>query len=300
VPRRKREREPEDDKGQQRRKTIQSAEKVHTSIIERRDELNAEARLLRDERNTLNEERKNALAGVDKLKAERDALVRKMREHKKRRNECQSKARAMIEEKRERNKDLNRALPKDVLVLDAEIKSLELKQQTIPMSLAAEKDLIDSIRDKMHQYIEMQKNLVDQETLVEDLDALNASIDDLFKKADEEHTYVVQYYEDSQKFHEQVVEIYNSVSYLIIEANKKHAEFIETKEKADAQHQKALEMRSRVLSLKKEVRDERQQARRVIKEQSQAVDKALTNKKELEKVEDDTLEQLKKGGKISF
>jgi uncharacterized coiled-coil DUF342 family protein len=83
-------------------------------------------------------------------------------------------------------------------------------------------------------------------------------------------------------------------------ADKKHALFIEMREKADAYHQKAAEMREKLLTMKNEKRMQEREARQLVQKQNKAVRDALLNPELVEKKREEALEQLMKKGKITL
>jgi uncharacterized coiled-coil DUF342 family protein len=120
----------------------------------------------------------------------------------------------------------------------------------------------------------------------------------LFAKADEEHEHVVAAYKSSQAAHEKYVEIVKEVATLIAEANGKHKQFVETRQKADEWHQKAMELRDKIFEKKGEERAERHEARQIIKEQAKRAREAISNPEKRKEFEERSIDQLKKGGKI--
>jgi uncharacterized coiled-coil DUF342 family protein len=116
---------------QKKKKTEEeSAELRYRSHIEKRNDLNAQASELADTRDTLNNERREILEEMRALRDERDNLVKKMRRHKKARNAYQERARELIEVKRGKRKDIHPGLAKELEALRADLKMLDVKQQT--------------------------------------------------------------------------------------------------------------------------------------------------------------------------
>jgi len=100
---------------QKKKKTDEeSAELRYRGLIEKRNELNAQAREIADARDTLNQERREILEEMRALRDERKALVNKMREHKKARNLYQQRARELIEVKRGKRKDIHPGLEREL------------------------------------------------------------------------------------------------------------------------------------------------------------------------------------------
>ena len=139
-----------------------------------------------------------------------------------------------------------------------------------------------------------------QEKIQIDITDKDKAIDELFKKADEEHKIVDKYYNESQKKHEKYIKLVKELSVSISEANKKHEQYIEIKKEADKIHKKAFEMKSKILNIKDERRKRYKEAKKAIKNQNIAARKATLDKNKLEKHADRSVEALKKGEKIKL
>ena len=233
---------------------IRDAEKKFQSHIKKRNELNDMARVLREERDMIHKSKKEIKEDIKKLKKERDELVNKMRDHKKIRNKLQEEAKKLIEAKRKKKGEVFRNLPMRVEELKADVQMLEYKQETVPMSSREENNLIDKIREKKLEYKNIKTQLKKQEKIEIDISDKDNAIDELFKKADQEHELVDKFYNESQKKHEQYIKLVKEMSVSIAEANKKHEEYIKFKKEADATHKKAYEMKSKIMAIKGERR----------------------------------------------
>jgi len=279
---------------------IRDAEKKFQSYITKRNELNDMARVLREERDMIHKSKKELKEDIKKLKKERDELVEKMREHKKIRNKLQEEAKKLIDGKRKKRGEVFKNLPMRVEELKADVQMLEYKQETVPMSPQKENDLIEKIRGKKDEYKKAKKQLKKQEKIKIDISDKDNAIDELFKKADEEHELVEKFYNDSQKKHEKYIKLVKEMSVSIAEANKKHEKYIKFKKEADAAHQKAYEMKSKIMSIKGERRKRRQEAKKAIRDQNIQARKSVMDKKKLEEHADKSVNELKKGKKIKL
>ena len=96
------------------------------------------------------------------------------------------------------------------------------------------------------------------------------------------------------------MKLVEELSVTIAESNKKHEQYIETRNEAQANHEKAMEMREKIVHVKGERRRRWQEAKKMIKEQNVKARKAVLDKDKLNEIADDTLESLKKGRKISL
>ena len=291
---------PDDSSKKKEKEQLKDADKKYQSYIEKRNELNEMARLFREERDMINEKRKESKEKMEKVKKERDELVSKMKHHKDMRNKLQEHAKKLIEARRKKKGDVFRNLPLRVEELNADIQMLEYRQETVPMKPADENELIDKIREKRAEYKRTKKQLETQKAIEVDISDKDNAIDELFKKADEQHKLVQKYYGDNQKRHEQYMRMVNELAISINEANKKHDQYIKIKNEAQKAHEKAFEMRSKIIAIRGERKKRWDEAKRVIKEQNIKARKAVLDKDKLDEIADESVEDLKKGKKISL
>jgi len=279
---------------------LERAEVKLRTILDKRDEFNEQANLVRQERDLLHQQRKDVAENMRGIRAKRDEFVKQMRAHKLVRNKLHQEARDLIDAKRSMRGKVTVGIGDDLKRLRKELDKMVMKQQTESMPIADENDLIDEMRVKYKELLELEKVEDENVKATKDVAEINREIDDLFMQADEEHKLVVQLSDEAQKLHEQVTEAFKTIAALSVEANKKHKEYIELREKADDCHQRAQEMRKTVLKTKEDERRERREARDLIKNQNLAVRRALTDEKKLEQAAEESLQALLKHGKVEI
>jgi len=279
---------------------LKDAEKKYQSYIEKRNELNDMAKVIREERDMINVSRKDLKEKIVKVKKERDELVSKMKYHKEIRNKLQQEAKKLIEAKRKKKGEVFKNLPLRVEELKADVQMLEYRQETVPMSSADENELIELIREKRKEHEITKKHMEKQQLLEIDISDKDKAIDELFKKADEEHKMVQKYYKENQKMHEKYIKLVNELSLSITEANKKHEQYVELRNEAQKIHDKAFEMKSKIIGIKQERRKRWDDAKQAIKDQNIKARKAVLDKEKLEEIADKSVDALKKGEKIKL
>ncbi|MBA3043644.1 hypothetical protein FP804_00735 [archaeon] len=279
---------------------VQSAEKKYQALIEERNKLNDEANEIKDERNILNTKKTEMIEQMNEFKDKRNKLMDQMREHKKLRDLYHKKAKELITERRKTRGKIVFSLPEKVLSLRQNMQELEFKQQTVPMSIKKEREIVDRIRKGKNEIKNLEEKLKEQEKTEADITSISGSLDDLFKKADEEHKEVIRLYNESQNYHEKMKTFVNEIAHLINKANKKHKGYLEIREKANKIHVKAMEMRNTVLVYKREIWKKRKEAKQVITDQNIKVRKVLEDKGNLEKHAESALEKLLKKEKVSL
>jgi uncharacterized coiled-coil DUF342 family protein len=279
---------------------LKDAEKKYQSYIQKRNELNDMAKVVREERDMIHESRKGLKEDIEKVKKERDELVAKMRQHKKMRNKYQEEAKKLIEAKRSKKGAVFRNLPLRVEELKADFQMLEYRQETVPMKHREENELIEKIRFKREEYERTKIHLEKQKEVEIDISDKDKAIDELFKKADEEHKLVQKYYDENQKKHERYMKLVNELSISIAEANKKHDQYVKLRQEAQKTHDKAFEMKSKIIGIKGERRKLWQEAKQAIKDQNVKARKAVMDEKTLDEIADKSVDALKKGEKITL
>ena len=272
------------------------AEIKYRSLLDKRDEANAEASVPKDERNTLNAQKRELIDEMQELKKKRDSLVAEMRKHKSKRNELQKRAKELIGLRK--GKKFKTSLPVEIDNMRLEIHKLQMRQETTALSLPKENELIDAVRVKKKDLDELEEVYEEQKKLILEMEGVDDTITEFFKKADEEHEMVVKLSNAAQEIHETIVVQIKEISHLIAESDKKHKEFLKIRERADHYHNRAQEMREKILSERKEKRKEMAEARRVLKDQNLAAHKALFDEEKLDEDAAKALETLLTKGRV--
>jgi len=282
------------------RKALQNAEERYQNFVTKRTEFNTQAAALREERDELNSRKKEQFDVLRQLKEERQKLIAQLMEHRERRNVLQQRARQLISHKQERAKGLSRKGELTATELRKKAKDLDLHQQTTNLSLEDERSLLERLKRLHGELKVLELEEASQTELVKEINSLNSSIDELFKNADSEHQQVVDYSNKLDVLRAKEKETYFGISHIGSEADKKHKEFLETRKKADHNHERAMELRGTMQSIRKTQRSERMEQRQTIRVHNTRIRDKVTNKRALDKAADESLEQLLKNGKITL
>jgi len=277
---------------------LQNAELKFRALLNKRDEINDQAAALRSERDSLNERKRVLQDEVRGARDRRDAFVVEMRVHKQKRDELQAKAKELIEFKKKLRGTQQGSLKDEIRALDAEVRAMELRQQTVPLTIPKERELLEDIKKKSAEVQRLKKVLGEQDKIAKEIKNIDASIDAFFKQADKEHAEVVRLSDEQHKAHEEATANAREIAALRATADKKHLEFTKLKEEADAAHQKASDMRDKIIEIKGSKRKERMEERQALREVNLATRKALDDKDKRDKAADEALRQLFKKGKI--
>jgi uncharacterized coiled-coil DUF342 family protein len=269
-------------------------------LLDQRNQFNDLARKAADERNQLNEQRRVRAAVIDEHKTKRDAANEEMRKHKELRNAYQDQAKALIAQKKGKAGAIERSLPLMVRKLRNDLQSKVELQQTTTLSVQKERVLVEEISALWKELKEKEAELKKQQAVTVELSDKDSDIDALFAKADAEHEEVVKFQKEAQTHHEAFIAAVKETRVLVAEANKKHDEFVACKTKADDMHNKAMELREKVVQIRGERKAEFDARRAEVREVNQTARRNVSDPKAIERHNDSLLEQMKKGGKIQL
>jgi uncharacterized coiled-coil DUF342 family protein len=293
-------RDPKTSKNKRKIDELKSAEEKFQMLVAKRDELNQQALAIRDERDALNEKKKELRAEMDDLRDMRRKLSQVVGEHKKKRDELQDKAKGLIDMKKKLRSALDNDAKMDLSTKRREMKKLEMDQQTIVMPIEDENEIVDRIRKLYDQITELEGRVKEQKDIQMSVSEINAAIDEAFELANIEHRKLMVHVSERREIDDKITAIVNEIGVVIATADKKHKEFLDARDAADAQHMKAKEMRDKILEMRAVKRAEREEQRQAINEVNSAVKKELLDKNKLDKAADKALAALLSKGKIEL
>lgn len=282
------------------RAQLTNLQKRFDTLVEKRNELNDVAKQLRQERDLLHEGRREFKERMDKAKAERDRLNAEMKAAKAKRNEYQKQAKDLIGSRKGKAGEVAKSLPLQARQLEKQIRDLEHKQETQPHTIEEERELLKIVKAKQTELNEIKAKLDADREIKVDLSNLDEAIDELFKLADAEHARVQELHKEAQKWHDEFVAAVEESKVLTKEANDKHLAYVDARRRADENHKKAMELREDIGNIRGEQRAERDAARREIQDINKQARDAVADPKKIDEKADESLDSLKKGGKISF
>jgi len=279
---------------------VRNLQDKFNSLLDARNQYNELAKKAREDRDMLNESRRVKSIELEEHKKARDAANEVMRTHKELRNAYQDQAKALIAEKKGKTGNIERSLPLQVRKLRNDMQALMEQQQTTILSASKEKVLVEKIRDLWLELKAKEAELQKQKAVEVDLGDADSTIDALFAKADEEHGKVVAALKEASAHHEKFIAGVKEIRVLVGEANKQHAAFVAYKIKADESHNKAMELREKVMAVRNERKAEFDARRKEVQEVNQSARRNVADPRALDRLKDQALDELKKGGKITL
>ena len=286
-----------------RKKTVSELEQAEIkleSLLQKRDALNQEAQLARQERDMVHEKKRELSAKLREIKDRRGALAADARAHRAKRDEYQGKAKSLIDLKRKLRSQGGASASEELRSLKRKTQAMELKQQTASLTLAEENELIDEIKGQLKRVKELQVLKDEQDKIVKEVKDLDGTITDLFAKADAEHKLATDLSAQAQAVHQETIELVQGISALIVEGNAKHEAYLEARGKADEIHAKVVELRDKVLTIRGAKRAEQRESRELLRNQNRSVRKALYDEKKLEQAADEAVKALLQKGRVKI
>src|SRR5881628_3402096 len=214
-----------------RKKTLSELDQAEIklqSLFEKRDALNQEAQLLRQERDLVHEKKREIGAKLRALKDRRASFAGDARRHREKRDELQAKAKALIEMKRK----LRGSGTADV-GMELRVSQMDMRQQTASLTLSAENELLVELKGSMKRLKQLETLKSDQDKIAKEIKDIDSGITEFFQAAEKEHETAVALSEKARSVHEETVEIVHQIAALIHDGNEKHEAFLAARTKAD-------------------------------------------------------------------
>lgn len=226
----------------------------------RRDELNDKTKEWANRRDDLNGQVRELIDKAHHHRSRRDELNAQVQEEKKRRDEFNQKANEAQHAVNELKQDRAPQKGPSVDQLEGELRRLEFDQQTKVLSPDKERDLVDRMKEIKRQIKEKEQTL-EQDAVLRDAikEAREAK-----EAAEEQHQKVTRLADDAQVEHDAMVEHYEQADQLRKEADEAQEKFVESKLKANKEHQTYIDVINQIrdyekviAGLRKKVRKER-------------------------------------------
>jgi len=279
---------------------LELAEIKLETLVEKRNALNADAAVFREERDLLNAQRREIIDHVREIRARRGAALDELRAHKARRDDLQKKAKELIELKRRTRSKVQTSIRADLDRVRREVRQLEMSQQTSSLKLEEENDLLDEIRAKLRDLKDLEALHSEQDRIAREVNDIDASITEMFREADKNHEQVVRLSTEARAKREELAALMTQVTSVTAEADKKHEEYLKIRNRADEFHEKAVEMRTRVLATREAYRAENREARNMIRQQNLSVQRELLDERKLDSAAEEALRLLLAKGRVEI
>ena len=273
------------------------AEKEMLKHMDRRNQLNQEAKRWSGIRDEYNAKVRELLHQASAHKAQRDDANHDVREAKEVRHTYNIKVKELDQDIRALKREL---LPRDaesLVKLKKEQRGLEFKQMTSVLSADKEKDLIGALSSVTLRIREIEK--VVEENV--EIRTMKEELIEAKEKAEEAHRKVSVLADAAQVEHDQMIELYSQIDELREVADNAQEKFVEAKTSADEEHGVYVTFLQQMKDYEKMVsglwRKDRDDKKRTEEEKDKEAEEAVFDKlKKGEKLGTEDLMLLQKSG----
>jgi len=264
---------------------------------------NEVARRAADQRNAVQEQYKELRAELD----ESLEVVKKKREeiksHRVRRDAIQAQVKDLISRAKGQRteKKEGKSATYEYNELGNEIARMEEHFETSGrVSPNKEKEMMEQMRRMRRRREELEPEVEKMAVINVDLSDLDMAIKTLRAEADAEHQAMVACIKEANTMSEELSETFERRDFLKSEGDRFHNEFVAEKEKADAIHQKVVEMMKQVTDVKDKLNAARKERKSWLTDHNASVAQEMQTGAESEEVADNLIATLMEQGSLSI
>ena len=231
-----------------------------------RNRLNAEASQFATRRDELNTKTRALIDSAQQSKDKRDEFNKLVSENKEKRDSINEQANNLLAKADQIKRKFRVSGGLSLSELKREIDHLEFRQQTEVVSTEKERELVDHIAHLWEEYRKKRAELENNTELKETLEKAHQ----LREEASEFHNQLTDNADRAQECHEKMLKCFKEADKVRAEADVAHKEFVRAQESADEQHQKYIKMEKElrdydkiISSLKKRTKEARESRERV-------------------------------------
>ncbi len=258
------------------------------SVREERDRLDLEAKEWAGKRDFIHDQIKKLRREAVRLKEERDILNKKVHELKSLREQAKLKRKEkcaqLLKLKGNIEGLMERKPSQRMSNIQKEIEKIEWKIQTTSLQLKEEELLIDQVR-QLEAQLSVYKRIGKSKENLMVLRTEEKALDTEVRTCHEELSELA---EQSQEFHEEMLENLNKAGNLKAEADSAHQKYLEIKHQAQNLHQKCVELLDKVKAFEKELQEAEEEKQ------------AKYQRELLKELEERAVGKLKRGEKLTW
>ena len=265
----------------EKRVNVEELRQKLTALKEEKKRIDSEARELTWKRDEINSRIKRLKTEVVELKRLRDEVNAEVKRLKEQKNEIKMERARKIKEIKKIQTEIKNLMAKkpkkEAAVLQREIKAMEWKIQTIPLSLQEEKQLVEKVKQ-----LETQLNIhIKIEQLNQKKLELTAELRALEARAKSLHEKMMKEVDKSRKTHEEMLKRLEEVRNLKKEAENVHRMFLQAIDQAKSVREEIEKIAEKIASI-------------------EAEERRKSEENLLENIAKQALEKLKRGEKLTW
>ena len=269
---------------------------------EQRGNHNENAKRAADSRDSVQNQGKELRERIgERLEAQKEVRTR-AKTHQAKRDEIQKQIGELISQKRGRKRD--GGTKSVVIQLSETIGEIDRIENQIMtdgnLSLKKENRLLKKLKTLISKRDELMPEVQELQIIEIDLGDMEGSIQLLRSEADAEHKAMLEANKEADEIWEEVKPMLEERDFLRAEGDRLHAAFVSSRESADNVHSGIKELLDQVNEIRDELKAQREERERIIREHNESVRMATKTPDEDEELADSLTEQLLESGSITL
>jgi len=270
---------------------------------------------MREQRNTHNENAKRAADSRDSVQNQGKELRERIGErledqkevrarakvHQARRDEIQKQIGELIQQKRGKRGQGTKSVVIELSETIGEIERIENQIMTDGnLTLKKENHLLKKLKNLISKRDELMPAVQELQVIEIDLGDMEGSIQLLRSEADAEHQAMLDSNKEADEIWEEIKPMLEERDFLRAEGDRLHTAFVSARESADKVHSDMKELLDQVNEIRDELKAQREERERIIREHNESVREATKTPDEDEELAESLTEQLLESGSITL
>ena len=268
---------------------------------EQRSNHNENAKRAADSRDSVQNQGKELRERISEKLEEQKEVRARAKAHQAKRDEIQKQIGGLISQKRGRRDEGTKSVVIQLSETIGEIDRIENQIMTDGnLSLKKENRLLKKLKTLISKRDELMPEVQELQVIEIDLGDMEGSIQLLRSEADAEHKAMLDANKEADEIWEEVKPMLEERDFLRAEGDRLHAAFISSRESADKVHSDMKELLDQVNEIRDELKAQREERERIIREHNESVREATKTPDEDEELAESLTEQLLESGSITL
>jgi len=268
---------------------------------EQRSNHNENAKRAADSRDSVQNQGKELRERISEKLEEQKEVRARAKTHQAKRDEIQKQIGELISHKRGRRDEGTKSVVIQLSETIGEIDRIENQIMTDGnLSLKKENRLLKKLKNLISKRDELMPEVQELQVIEIDLGDMEGSIQLLRSEADAEHKAMLDANKEADEIWEEIKPMLEERDFLRAEGDRLHAAFISSRESADKVHSDMKELLDQVNEIRDELKAQREERERIIREHNESVREATKTPDEDEELAESLTEQLLESGSITL
>jgi len=268
---------------------------------EQRNSHNENAKRGADSRDSVQNQGKELRERIGERLDDQKEVRAKAKVHQARRDEIQKQISELIQQKRGKRGQGTKSVVIELSETIGEIERIENQIMTDGnLTLKKENRLLKKLKNLISKRDELMPAVQELQVIEIDLGDMEGSIQLLRSEADAEHQGMLDSNKEADEIWEEIKPMLEERDFLRAEGDRLHAVFVSARESADKVHSDMKELLNQVNEIRDELKAQREERERIIREHNKSVREATKTPDEDEDLAESLTEQLLESGSITL